>query len=275
MADGIRHLYMGANTLMLEQGHIIESLLRPGSNPGHGLHRFQRIRPRGCFPAEHNSVGTVKDGVGHIVGFCPGSPVVGNHAFQHLGSCNHRLPQLVALGNNLFLDNGHIFHGNLYPQIPPGHHNTVGHLENLIDVVHAFLVFNLGNNPHGGANPFQQTADFHNVPGIAHKGCRHIVHALLGSEGNVVFVLFGHKGQLQESPRHCHPFPGGDFPTVDDDGINFLVGGGLDFQGQFPIIQEDFIPFADFRRQAGIIYMGLFCRSFYLVHRQRKVAARH
>ena len=231
MADGIGHLHLGPDALVLEHLDIIDGFFRPFGDPGHGLHRFQRIGAGGRFPTEHDGVRAVKDGVGDVVGFGPGSPVVGDHAFQHLGGGDHRLAQHIAFGDDFLLDNGHVFHGDLHPQIAPGHHDPVHHLEDFVDVVHPFLVLDLGDDPHGGPQPFQEPADLHGVMGIPHERSGHISHAVLGGKGDIGNIRFGQEGQFQEGPRHSHPFPGGDFPAIHHFGPDFRCCGGFHFQG--------------------------------------------
>lgn len=111
--------------------------------------------------------------------------------------------------------------------------------------------------------------------GIPHKGGGHVGHAVLGGKGNIGNIRIGQEGQFQESPGHCHPFPGGDFPAVHHDGMDFLVRGGLDFQGQFSVVEQDGVPPLHFFRQTGVIHMGLFRRPFHILRGEDEFMAGH
>ena len=68
-------------------------------------------------------------------------------------------------------------------RVAPGDHDAVGHLDDLVDMLYAFVVLDFGDDRDTvAAVLLQEVADFkHVVPG-AHKGCGDNVHVLLDAE---------------------------------------------------------------------------------------------
>ena len=55
------------------------------------------------------------------------------------------LPVLIALGYNHLLDEGDLFRPHLHTHIPSGNHYSVSRFYDFIDILHAFLVLDLGD----------------------------------------------------------------------------------------------------------------------------------
>ena len=57
--------------------------------------------------------------------------------------------------------------------------------------------------------------------------------------------------------------------------MDFLVRGGLDFQGQFSVVEQDGVPPLHFFRQTGVVHMGLFRRPFHILRGEDEFMAGH
>ena len=121
------------------------------------------------------------------------------------------------------MDNRNIFHRNLDTQITTGDHDTVDNFQDFIDVIDAFLVFNLGNDAHIGAEALQKAPDLHGIIGAAYKGGCNIIHSRICRKGNIGHVCFRHKGQLQDSPWHSDTLTGRNLPAVGDRCMDFSI----------------------------------------------------
>ena len=148
VGDGVVDVGGGDHPLLLELAPVVDGALgllhdaHPGAQGLHGV-----LAPGG-LAGEHDAAGAVKDGVGHVGHLGPGGPGVAHHGVQHLGGGDHRLARLEALADDLLLEDGHPGGWDLHPQVAPGHHDAVGGGENLVDVVHALLILDLGDDAH-------------------------------------------------------------------------------------------------------------------------------
>ena len=100
-----------------------------------------------------------------------------DHAFQHLGSGNHRLAGMIALTDDPFLQQRHLFFGDLHPQIAPRNHNSVGYLQDLLKIGEAAVVLDLGDDLRFAALFFQKPAQLQDIIAVAGEGDRNIMYA--------------------------------------------------------------------------------------------------
>ena len=49
----------------------------------------------------------------------------------------------ICQADHLFLQDGHLLHGDLHSHIPPGHHNAVGYLQDFFQVLDSLHVLYL------------------------------------------------------------------------------------------------------------------------------------
>ena len=112
-----------------------------------------------------------------------------------------------GVGDDVLLDDGDLGKVDLHAHVAAGNHHAVGHGQDLIDVVHALLVLQLGDDAHVGVVLIQQAANLHHVLGAAAEGRRHKVKALLDAKEQVLPVLGAHVGHGQMHAGDVHALP--------------------------------------------------------------------
>ena len=101
---------------------------------------------------------------------------------------------------------GDAFLRHLDAQVAACHHDAVGHLEYLVDVVHALLVFYLGDDFNVAAVCVQYFLDVEHILLVAHKGVGNEVNVLLDAKKDVVAVFLGQRRQVDAHARHVDAF---------------------------------------------------------------------
>ena len=187
--------------------------------------------------------------VGH---FRAGGARVVDHRVQHLGGHDDRFLGQDALLDEDALDAGDAFLGHFNAQVATGHHDAVGHFEDFVDVVHAFLILNLGNDFDVAAVGVQDFADVEHVLLVAYEGVGDEVDVLLYGIENVVAVFFRQRREVDANSRHVHAFPAGQRGIVAHFAIQGFVVFVLYFQFQFTIVNEDFCAHGKVFHEVGI-----------------------
>jgi len=128
-----------------------------------------RVGTLGGFSAKHDAVGAVDDGVADVADLGAGGARVLDHALEHLGRADDGLSGHVAHGDQLLLGGEYLCGGDLDAEISSGNHDAVGRGEDLLEVVEALPVLDLGNDLD--VLPFltQHFADGVNIRGPPNK----------------------------------------------------------------------------------------------------------
>ena len=106
----------------------------------------------------------------------------------------HSLAGGVGLVHDVPLYAGHPLHGNLHPQVTPGHHYRIYFGENGVYVFDAFAAFQLRHDHGLAACGVEMPPRVMNVLGSADEGNGHPVHLLLHAKEQVGLVLVGEDG---------------------------------------------------------------------------------
>jgi len=112
----------------------------------HHLDCLAGVVTLGGLTGQHDTVGTVEHGIGHVRHLGTGGAGVVCHGLQHLSGTNDWLALDIALGDHHLLSHEDLGGGNLDTEITTGDHDTVGSLEDLVKVVDTLLVLDLGND---------------------------------------------------------------------------------------------------------------------------------
>ena len=188
----VRPIHQGA---ALETAVKIHVRLSPQGNLHHGLQGLHRILSVGRLAGEHDGAGSLVNGVRHVGSLRAGRARVLDHGIQHLGRRDHRLSGLEDLADQHLLDHRHVLQRDLYAHVAAGDHDAVGHPQDLVDVLHALQVLNLGNNLDALAALFlQNLADLQNVVRRPGKGSGDIIEAFLHGKHNIVIILLADEG---------------------------------------------------------------------------------
>ena len=113
-----------------------------------------------------------------------------HHAVQHLGGGDDIFAAVVDALNNHLLDDRHVLQRDLNAHVAAGNHDAVRDAQDLVDVVDALGVFNLGDDLDGVAAVFLQNfPDLQDVLRAAGEGGGDEIKARLDAKLDVVAVL--------------------------------------------------------------------------------------
>ena len=185
--------------------------------------------PDGGLARQHQGVGTVEDGVGHVGGLGPGRPQPVGHRVEHLGGDDHRLAPLPRQVHDPLLDHRHLLRRQLDPQVAPGDHQAVERLDDGVEVGDRLRLLDLGDDRHVAADRLHDQPDGVHVGRLPHERQGDKVDPEAEGEGQVVDVLGGHGRGAEPGAGQVHALvvrqratldhPAGDVPAVGGDGL--------------------------------------------------------
>ncbi len=157
--------------------------------------------------------------------------------------CDDRLAHFIGNLDHLLLVDGHIFQGYVHTQVTTGHHDTVGNLQNVAQVVKAFLVLDLRND----LDPVlafidQDLPDCQHILPAAYEGCGYIVHIILGTKPDICLILGRDEGHGQNDTGHIAALVGFQEVGVRHHAENFLAGHDIrDIHAHLAVIHQDIV----------------------------------
>jgi hypothetical protein len=173
---------------------------------------LERVVSLGSLSGQHDTVGTVKNGVsdvrdlgtgrtgvvGHRLGSvsCVGAITKQQTHLKHLGSTDRRLSGNGALGNHHLLGHEDLTGGDLDTEITTSDHDTVRLLEDLVKVDDTLLVLDLDDNLDPGSLGSEDLTDHTDVLGGTNKRGKDHVDSVLDTECEIGLVLFGQSGEV-------------------------------------------------------------------------------
>ena len=105
--------------------------------------------------------------------------------------------------DELLLKHRHFFHIDFHAEVAAGNHDAVGNLEDLVKIVDAHAVLNLGENLNvASAVVGAELADGQHVARAADEGRRNQVNALLDTEDDIAAILLADGRHLQIDIRN-------------------------------------------------------------------------
>ena len=125
-------------------------LFCPEADPVHGFDRFDRIVACRRFSREHDRVGVIQCGVGHVRDLGTGRHRAVDHRLHHLCGSDHDLVLLAGAGDDEFLDADQFGVADFHTQIATGYHDAIAGADQSIQglfVGHGLGAFDLGNQP--------------------------------------------------------------------------------------------------------------------------------
>ena len=209
--------------------------LDPLDDPAHHPDRLQRIVARGRLGRQHQGVGPLIGGIGHVRGLGPGRGRRGRHRFQHLGGDDHRHAALAGGADDLLLRHRHLFRLQLHAQIAAGHHHPVAIVEDALQLRQRLRLLDLGQT--GGA-ALHDLLQLGHVLGLLDEAERHPVDADPQGEGQVLAVL-GRQGRDRHYRLgHGHTLAVRQFRAALDRHIGPGVITLIDPQPHPPVVEQ-------------------------------------
>jgi len=163
--------------------------------------QFHGVAPDGGFPAHHDGVSLLEDGVGDVGDLGPGGDRIFDHRLEHVGRDDDLAADAGAFSHDGALHDGQFLNVDLDPEIAPRDHDGVGFLNDAGEVLDGLLILDFGNDQGGASASDELLAQVADVFGIAHETDRNVVDRKLGGEVEVVHVLLRENGQIDPYPR--------------------------------------------------------------------------
>lgn len=178
-----------------------------------------REEPNAGLPRSHVGIGEIEDRVGHIGNLGPGRSWLAFHGLEHLGGRDDEFALVNSLVGDELLQQDNLLNGYLHPEVAPSHHNSVGSINDLIDILYSFVVFNFADDLDVGSihgvlilQDFPQVVDVFLGPGERN---RNEVDPLLETEVyGIMLVPLGDCGQVNGRSRQAHVLPAPNFPVI-------------------------------------------------------------
>ena len=135
----------------------------------HCLHCIHRIFAISSFTAQHQSICTIIDCICNISHLRTSRTGIVDHRMKHLSCNNHRLLCQNTFADQHTLDTRNTFLRNFDTQVATGYHHTIRHFKDLVNVVYALLILNLGNNADITVVCIQNLTDIEHILTVAHE----------------------------------------------------------------------------------------------------------
>jgi hypothetical protein len=206
----------------------------------HDTNRLNGVVSLGGLSGQHDTVGSVKNGVSNIRNLSTGGAGVVSHRLKHLGSANDGLSSEVALGDHHLLGNEDLGGGDLNSEISTGNHDSVSELKNLVEVVDSLLVLDLGDNLDILSILSENLTDSGDVRSLTDERGKDHVDTVLDSEAQVGLVLLGERGKVDIGLGKVDSLAGRDLSVVQAASLDgLLVDNLLDLEGEDTVVNID------------------------------------
>ena len=152
---------------------------------------------------EHHGVGAVVDRVGDVADLGARGRRVLDHRLQHLGGGDHESALAARAADDRLLNARHLLERGLDAEIAARHHHAVGDVEDRLDVLPAFGLFDLGDDRDRTAA--QPVAQLLHVAGGAHERERDHIDAGRQPEMQIRRSFSVSDGMLTFTPGRLMP----------------------------------------------------------------------
>ena len=159
---------------------------------------------------------------------------------QHLGRNDDRFFTFDALADQQALGNGNLFGRNFDAQVAAGDHDSVGLVQDFVDVVDPFFVFDFGDDLDRTVAFFDQLLDGQHVLFFADERVGDEIYVHVDGPVDEPRVAFGDRWQVDGHAGDVYAFT-----TVDDSPVahfadQFVAALFSDVQFQFPVVDQDY-----------------------------------
>ena len=206
---------------------------------------LERIFADGGFAAQHDGVGLLENGVGHVGDFGARGHGRFNHAFEHVRGDDDGFALAQAGFDDAPLDDGQFFVGNFDAEIAARDHDAVGFVDDFFEVFDGLLVFDLGDDERVRFGLVEKFAQLKQVAGFAHEGQRDEIHAEFEAELHVGDVLGGERGQADFDAGQIDVAAAAEFAFGEDFALDLVAGLGEHFHLDGAVVNEHHVADVD------------------------------
>ena len=243
VGDGVDAVVDG-EALSLEETAVVDVALGLLGDLAHDAHGVDGVPARGGLAGGHDGAGAVVDGVCHVADLGAGGARVGDHALEHFGRGDDALAEHAALGDEVLLDGGQLRKRHLHAEVAAGDHDALAHRADLVDVVDARLVFDLGDHVDvPAAVCLEELLEVDDVLLAGDEGGGDEVHAVFDAEEEVRPVLIAHVSLAHDFAGEAHALAVGQDAAGDDLAADLRALDGADLEDDKAVVDQ--YPVAD------------------------------
>mmetsp|Transcript_25198 Transcript_25198/g.46798 ORF Transcript_25198/g.46798 Transcript_25198/m.46798 type:complete len:527 (-) Transcript_25198:106-1686(-) len=214
----------GRVTYGLEERIEVHGRLGLAASAGHDGDSRLRMFAVGGLAGEHDAVGSVEDGVGHVGTLGAGRTGVRDHGLEHLGRGDYRLAGDVCLPDHVLLGEEDLLGRDFHAQVAAGNHDGVGRSKDLGVVLQSLKVLDLADDFDLPVFLSEDLANLVHVGCLPDEGRGDVVDAVLASPVlDVVNVLLGEGGKVDDDAWKVHILPFSDGGIVLDTAVHFAL----------------------------------------------------
>ena len=163
-----------------------------------------------------------------------------HHAVEHLRGGNYGPAGGIPLADQAFLDDGHVLQGDFHAQVAARYHDAVGHAQDFVDIFHALVVFDLGDDLGVLARLApQELPNFQDILGAARERRGDEIDLVCKAEADIRYVLRAEKRNVQLCAGYVDAFMLADHARVFHAADDILPVDGGDGHGNQPVVQQD------------------------------------
>ena len=273
VADGVERVV----DLKLRLGEalgIVDVRLGVFGDARHGAQRLDGVLAGRRLAGEHDGARAVIDGVGDVRDLGTGGADVVRHALEHLGRGDDALAEQAALADELLLDARQLLVRHLDAHVAAGDHDAGALGEDVLDVVDAGLILDLGDDGDvPAAVGAQKAVEIDQILPARHEGRSHEVHVVFNAEEQVALVLLAQEVLLEHLVREAHALAVGQHAAGGDAADNVGIGRGGDGQRDEPVVDEHGVARLKILRETGIAHGHAFGIAGHGLGRERERVA--
>src|SRR6266498_1490439 len=235
---------------------------------------FHRIFSDGRFAAEHDRVGLLENGVGHVGDLGARGHGTFDHAFEHVGGDDDRPTDAQTDLHNLALNDGQFLVGNLHAQVAASHHDGIGFGDNFDEILDGLLVLDLADDERTMLPAFDDRFQLLNVLGFANKRERDVINAQLQANLDIGKVLGGERGQADFDARQVDMAPAAERAFGEDFAFDLIALLGENFHLDRPVVEQHDVVDVDVLDEILVVDIhGMQFFAAFATHRQSEFLA--
>src|ERR1051326_7184795 len=253
-------------------------IIRPAAAldaPGDAVEDFDALEwifANGRLAAEHDGVGLLKNGVGHVGDFGAGRHRRFNHAFEHVRGDNHGPAQAETGFYNPPLDNRQLLVRDFDAEITARDHDRIGLADDPFEVAERFLVLDFGQDQRRAFRVEEKRAQLDQGAGFSDKRERDEIHAQFQAQCDVGDVLGGEGGQADFDAGQVDVAAAAELAFGQDLALDLVAVLGEDFHLERAVVNEHNVADADVVDEILVVHVhGAFLLAAFAAHGEREL----
>ena len=238
------------------------------------LDALERIFADGRLAAQHDGVGLLENGVGHVRDFRARRHGRLDHAFEHVRGDDDRAADAQARLHDAALHDGQFLVGDFDAQVAARHHDGIGFAHDGLEVFDRLLILDLGDDQRPRLAFLEHLLELQQIARFADKGKRDEIHAEFEAELHVLDVLGGEGGQADLDARQI------DMPAAAQGALGqYLAFDLVAVLGEHlhldrAVVNQDHVSDIDVIDKIGVIHVhGMFLLTLLAADRERELLA--